>query len=159
MPALATSIRNKLEEAVKQARRVAEIAALAALEALAVHEAAPYPHMDEPAKRLRNHLRARARQLGDAQTSDKRIRLERIVHECAYEHWHRMLFARFLAENNLLMEPESGVAITLEECKELAAAEKTDLWAYASRLAQRMLPTSSARTIRCCRSSSPASTG
>ena len=140
MPALATSIRNKLEEAVKQARRVAEIAARAALEALAVHEAAPYPHMDELAKRLRNHLRARARQLGDVQTPDKRIRLGRIIHECAYEHWHRMLFARFLAENHLLVEPESKVAISLDECKELAAAEKTDLWAYASQLAQGMLP-------------------
>jgi len=148
MAALSTSIRNKLEEAVKQARRVAEIAARSALDALAVQEAAPYPHMDELAKRLRNHLRARARQLGDVQTPDKKIRLDRIVHECAYEHWHRMLFARFLAENHLLVEPDPapgagptvGVAISLDECKELAAAEKTDLWAYASRLAQRMLP-------------------
>ncbi|NJM55691.1 MAG: hypothetical protein HC841_07110 [Verrucomicrobiae bacterium] len=31
--------------------------------------------------------------------------------ECAYEHWHRMLFARFLAENGLLIEPEENMAI------------------------------------------------
>lgn len=140
MPALLTPIRKDLEEAIKQARRTAEIAAQAALEALAVHEAVPYPHMDETAKRLRRHLCARAQQLGDLQTPDKKIRLERLRHECAYEHWHRMLFARFLAENHFLVEPESKVAISLEECKELAAEEKTDLWAYASRLAQRMLP-------------------
>ena len=140
MPALATKIRDKLEDAVKLARVAAEDGALAALEAMAVHEAAPYAHMDDAAKRLRNHLRARARQLGDVQGTDKKIALNHIVHECAYEHWHRMLFARFLAENNLLVEPESGVAISLEECLELATAEKTDLWSYASRCAQRMLP-------------------
>ena len=140
MSVLSSPSRNRLEEAVKQARRVAEIAARAALEGIAVQESAPYPHLDEMVKRLRNHLRARARQLGDVQTPDNKIRLNRIVHECAYEHWHRMLFARFLAENQLLVEPESNVAISLDECKELAAEEKTDLWTYASRIAQRMLP-------------------
>src|SRR5437660_352335 len=135
MPALLTPIRKELEEAVKQARCAAEIAAQAALEGLAVHEAEPYPHMDETAKRLRRHLRARAQQLGDLQTPAKKVSLERLRHECAYEHWHQMLFARFLAENHLLVEPESKVAISLEECKELATEEKTDLWAYASRLA------------------------
>ena len=140
MRSLSKTIRDRLEETVKQARRAAETAARSALEALAVQEAAPYPHMDDAARTLRNHLRARARQLGDLQTADKKIRLSRIVHECAYEHWHRMLFARFLAENNLLIEPESGVAISLHECKELAAGEGSDLWAYASRCAQQMLP-------------------
>ena len=140
MSVLSSPSRNRLEEAVKQARRVAEIAARAALEGIAVQESTPYPHLDETVKRLRNHLRARARQLGDVQTSDNKIRLNRIVHECAYEHWHRMLFARFLAENQLLVEPESNIAISLDECKELAAEEKTDLWTYASRIAQRMLP-------------------
>jgi hypothetical protein len=140
MAALATSIRKKLEGAVKQARRVAEVAARSALDALAVQEAAPFPHMDEPTKQLRHHLRARARQLGDVQTPEGKIRLGRVIHECAYEHWHRMIFARFLAENRLLIEPESNVAISLDDCKELAAAEKTDLWTYASRCAQRMLP-------------------
>ena len=33
-----------------------------------------------------------------------------------------MLFARFLAENNLLMHPD-GVAVTLAECEELAPSE------------------------------------
>jgi hypothetical protein len=58
----------------------------------------------------------------------------------AYEHWHRMLFARFLAENQLLIEPTSGVSISLNECEELAAEEGTDLWGLAAQFAQEMLP-------------------
>jgi len=36
------------------------------------------------------------------------------VTECAYEQWHRLLFARFLAENNLLIHPEFHAPVTLE---------------------------------------------
>lgn len=140
MPILNPTVRGKLENTVKAARLAAEEGARAALEALAVHEPEPYSHMDLAAKRLRNQLRAHAKQLGDPQTANKGLALRRIVHECAYEHWHRMLFARFLAENHLLVEPDSRMAISLEECGELAAAEGTDLWQYASRCAQRMLP-------------------
>ncbi|MCK4546929.1 MAG: SAM-dependent DNA methyltransferase, partial [Candidatus Eisenbacteria sp.] len=89
---------------------------------------------------LRNHLRARARQLGDRQDSRSRLSIDHIVNECAYENWHRMLFARFLAENHLLIEPEMGVAISLAEAEELAKEEGSDLWVFASRCAQRMLP-------------------
>ena len=51
-----------------------------------------------------------------------------------------MLFARFLAENHLLIEPEEGVAITLAECEALAKEEGVDKWALAVRFAHRMLP-------------------
>jgi hypothetical protein len=51
-----------------------------------------------------------------------------------------MLFARFLAENNLLIEPEMQVAISLEEAEELAREAGEDMWTFASRCAQRMLP-------------------
>ena len=47
-----------------------------------------------------------------------------------------MLFertARFLAENHLLIEPESGVAVTLEECEELGKDEDLDKWGMAAR--------------------------
>ncbi|KUK51870.1 MAG: Uncharacterized protein XD78_2343 [Desulfotomaculum sp. 46_296] len=91
-------------------------------------------------RRLRNHLRARARQLGARQDKYGSLEIYHIIQECAYEHWHRMLFARFLAENGLLIEPESGVAISLDECKELAEGEGLDLWTLASRFAQKMLP-------------------
>jgi hypothetical protein len=64
----------------------------------------------------------------------------RLVQECAYEHWHRMLFARFLAETDLLIEPHSGVAITLDEVQELAREKATDWLELASDYAERMLP-------------------
>ena len=52
-----------------------------------------------------------------------------------------MLFARFLAERGLLRNPEYDVAVTLEDCRELAEAEGlTDGWAMAERYAAAMLP-------------------
>ncbi|WP_242475079.1 BREX-1 system adenine-specific DNA-methyltransferase PglX [Thiohalocapsa halophila] len=51
-----------------------------------------------------------------------------------------MLFARFLAENGLLMHPD-GVPLTLDECNELARDEgAADGWELAGRYASRMLP-------------------
>ncbi len=51
-----------------------------------------------------------------------------------------MLFARFLAENGLLMHPD-GVPLTLDECNELAHDEgAADGWELAGRYASRMLP-------------------
>jgi len=140
MPVLSVEQRNKLERTVVEARDVAEAGARAALEALAVHHHELYSHMSPEQRRLRNHLRARARQLGDKQDKSGKLEITHLIQECAYEHWHRMLFARFLAENDLLIEPEMGVAVSLEECEELAKEEGTDLWTLASRFAQQMLP-------------------
>lgn len=118
---------------------MAEAGAKSALESLAVHHYEPFSHMSLEDRRLRDHLQARARQLGDMKDNGN-LDIYHLVQECAYEHWHRMLFARFLAENGLLIEPESGVAISLDECKELAESEGLDLWTLASRFAQKMLP-------------------
>ena len=137
MPSITSEQRRKLENTVIQAREVAEEGARIALESLAMHEAKPYDHMNEEQRRLRTHLRARGRQLGDALTGRA---LAHLISACAYEHWHRMLFARCLAENHLLLHPEMGVAITLEECEELAKEGSADKWQLASLLAQHMLP-------------------
>ena len=51
-----------------------------------------------------------------------------------------MLFARFLAESDLLIEPDSGVAITTDECTELARETGEDPHELAARLAQSALP-------------------
>ena len=51
-----------------------------------------------------------------------------------------MLFARFLAESDLLIEPDSGVAITMDECTELAQETGEDPHALAARFAQSALP-------------------
>jgi hypothetical protein len=140
MPTLSTDLRNKLERTCIAARNLAERAAKDALQSLAVAHHEPYGHMKPEQRSLRNKLRARARQLGDTQDAKGQLAINHLAQECAYEHWHRMLFARFLAENTLLIEPDMGVAVSLEECKELAKDAKTNLWALAGRYAQTMLP-------------------
>ena len=141
MASLARDLRKDLEKTVKQARRVAEIGARKVLEQLGVHHHEPYGFMSPEQRTLRNRLRAHGRQLGDRRDPQKGTQvIDRLVQECAYEHWHRMLFARFLAETDLLIEPQSGVAITLEECRELARDEGADWLELASGYAERMLP-------------------
>ena len=141
MNVLAAELRKRLERAVAEAREVAETGARAALEALAVHHREPYGHMSTEERALRRRLRVHGRQLGDRLDTRSGIQsIDRLVHECAYEHWHSMLFARFLAENHLLIEPELGIAITLEECEELGKDEARDKWGMAARFAHQMLP-------------------
>ena len=141
MPPLDRTLRRNLENAVKAARRVAERAAAKALDSLAVGSHEPWSGQPSADRALRVKLRARGRQLGDAlDPKTGKQATARLVHEVAYEHWHRMLFARFLAENDLLIEPDSGVAISLDTCRELAKEQGTDVWMLASRFAQTMLP-------------------
>ncbi len=135
--------RNRLEHTIKDARDIAEDAARAALEQLGVGEAAPFAHLSEQDRELRRKLRLHGRQLGDSLNGGKIQTMDRLIEEVAYEHWHRMLFARFLAENNLLMYPDpiDPVAVTLEECEDLAAAEgAANGWELAARFAACMLP-------------------
>jgi hypothetical protein len=145
MPTLASDLRNKLERVVINARDVVEAGARVALESLAVHHHEPYPHMKPGQGDLRNHLRARARQLGDRKlskpdSSGKDHEIDHLAGECAYEFWHQMLFARFLTENGLLIEPQENMAISLAEAEELAKEDGVDVWVFASRCAQEMLP-------------------
>ncbi len=106
MATLDKAYRSQLENAVKKARGIAEAAARAALKQLGVGEAAPFAHLSEQERNLRRGLRIHGRQLGDALLDDKSQSMDRLIEEVAYEHWHRMLFARFLAENQLLMYPD-----------------------------------------------------
>jgi hypothetical protein len=141
MASLDRTLRRNLENTVKQARRVAEAGARKALEQLAVHHHEPWSSMPPDLRDLRNRLRAHGRQLGDQRDERRGTQtIHRLAGECAYEHWHRMLFARFLAENDLLIEPETGVAITLAECQELAREQALDWLELASSFAVRMLP-------------------
>ena len=143
MQPLDKTLRNQLERAVKNARDTAETGARAALEQLGVADPTPAAHLSETERELRRRLRAHGRQLGDSLNGGKVQSMDRLVEEVAYEHWHRMLFARFLAENDLLMypDPDEPVAITLEECEDLAADEgAANGWELAARYAARMLP-------------------
>lgn len=137
MASLTPGLRGVLERAVLAARDEAEKAALTALKTLAVDRTEPFATQTKQQRQLRNALRARTRQLGGGnQAAGFRL----LVEEVAYEQWHLMLFARFLAENSLLMHP-SGIAVTLEDCAELAPEEgETNRWQLAARYAGRMLP-------------------
>lgn len=144
MQPLEKSLRNKLEKTVKDARVVSETAAKAVLEQIGVGEANAFSHLSETERDLRRRLRAHGRQLGDLRNAGTDVQqIDRLIEEVAYEHWHRMLFARFLAENNLLMYPDpvEPVAVTLEECEDLAADEgAANGWELAARFASKMLP-------------------
>ncbi len=143
MSPLPIPLRRQLENTIRQARKVAEGGALQALEALAAHEPAPYPHMDSCQCELRRKLRAQARQLGDKESLGKSGALEiiHLVEKVAYDQWHRLLFARFLLENNLLISPEHGVSVSLDDCEELALSlGLQDAWDVAARFAARELP-------------------
>ena len=145
MQALDKDLRGALEKTVKAARTVAETAANAAVDQLGVGHDKPEAFLSDTEKALRNRLRTHGKQLGDARDSKStnptygKQEVQHLVQEVAYQHWHRMLFARFLADNNLLMY--DGVAVTIEECDELASDEgaKTG-WELAGKLAARMLP-------------------
>ena len=144
MQPLDKTLRNKLECTVEKAKDSAEQAARTAIEQLGVGEAKPYAYLTEAQRQLRVKLRAHGRHLGDHRDPQTKTQaIENLVEETAYEHWHRMLFARFLAENNLLMypDPDDPVAITLEECEDLAAEEgAANGWELAASYATRMLP-------------------
>lgn len=143
--ALDKILRKKLEDTVVQARDIVEQAVFEALQRLGVAEAQAPSYLSEEERALRNKLRAHARQLGDKLDSSPgnkgKQETERLINEMAYEHWHRMLFARYLEQNNLLMYDEY-TPVTLDECFELAEEEPDckDGWELAGRLAQKMLP-------------------
>lgn len=137
-------LRTQLENTVKAARDVAEVAATAALVQLAVGEGKAPDYLTGLQKALRRRLRAHGRALGDVKAADDSQSIRHLVWETAYEHWHRMLFARFLAENGLLLW-EPGAPVTLAECEEMAQDPATSLgaksgWDLAGKLAARMLP-------------------
>jgi hypothetical protein len=140
MPALSSTQRAALEKTVITARRQAETGARNALQALAVDQPEPYAHTSPEQRALRNRLRAKSRLLGDTLQASGHQDINLLAYELAYEYWHRMLFAKFLEANDLLMH-SSGVAVTMEECAELAHDEGyADKWAAASAYASRMLP-------------------
>ena len=119
MNALPAPLRGLLEDAAQDARDMAEAGALAALNALAVPNALAFPHLNEADKKLRVALRAQARQLGDVVPKDAVAPgIAHLVEKVAYDTWHRLLFTRFLAENQLLHHP-GGARLTLQDCEEL----------------------------------------
>jgi hypothetical protein len=143
MKALVSELRKQLGKTVLQAREAAEIGARKSLEALAIHDPDPYKHLTEEQRLLRRALRAQARQLGDEESRTKKgaYDIAHLTEKVAYDQWHRLLFARFLIENNLLLSPEHGVAVSFHDCEELAPSlGLPDGWAVAATFAAKELP-------------------
>ena len=139
-------LRTQLENTVKAARSTAEKAARAALAQLAVGEGMAPDYLTGELKALRRRLRAHGRSLGDAKAADDTQGVQHLVWEVAYQHWHQMLFARFLAENHLLLW-EPGAAVSLDDCEALVQESDPAMnlgaktkWELAGKLAARMLP-------------------
>lgn len=136
------TLRSKLEKTVEKARDIVEIAVTEALTRLGIGEGSAPSYLSEAERKLRTRLRAHSRQLGDVLNRDSgKQETELLVNEMAYEHWHRMLFARFLEQSDLLMY-DQHTHVTLDECFELAEEEPEvkDGWELAGQLAQKMLP-------------------
>jgi hypothetical protein len=141
MAVLTPQQRNTLETAVKQARKIAEVGAFNALKAMAVNHPEPFTHMSADQRTLRNSLRSKARLLGDELPANGAQRIDNLSYELAYETWHKMLFAKFLESNDLLIHTASGVAVSMEDCEELASDEGyLDKWDAAANYASKMLP-------------------
>ena len=100
------ALRRALEATVVKARDIAELAASQALTRLSVGEAKAADYLNDQQRQLRTRLRAHGRQLGDSKQASGQQSLNKLITEVAYEHWHRMLFARFLEQNHLLMYDE-----------------------------------------------------
>ena len=139
---LSTSLRKELERTVGTARVVVEAGAADALRRLGIGEAEAPRYLSGADRQLRNRLRAHGRALGDRRdAASGRQDTNHLLEATGYEHWHRMLFARFLIENRLLREPSTGGEVSLVDCRELAAQEGLpDEWAVAARYASGMLP-------------------
>lgn len=97
--------RRFLDAQTQRAREAAQRAAEDALRALAVAEPSRPGYLNGEQNTLRLALRDKARQLGD-DTAGAGAPLVNLVHDVAYEQWHRLLFARFLEVNGLLRHPD-----------------------------------------------------
>lgn len=130
---LDSGLRRGLEQAVVHARDVVESGVAKVVEGrLGVGERRPPTGLSHDEKLLRRAVLAKRRQAGSTEAA---------VEEVAFGFWHRILFARFLAENNLLIHPEHKVSVSLAECQDLAESEGLgDGWMVASRFASDMLP-------------------
>ncbi|HNX66233.1 MAG TPA: hypothetical protein PKH02_05085, partial [Bacteroidales bacterium] len=140
MAVLTPQQRTALEKAVIDARKKVEAGAYNALHNIAVDHPEPFAHMTPEQRTLRNNLRSKARLLGDALPANGAQQIDHLAYELAYENWHKMLFAKFLEANGLLMHSD-GVAVTMADCEELAKDEGfADKWDAAATYASKMLP-------------------
>ena len=134
MPVLTPQQRSTLEKTIVLARKQSESGARNALNSLAVNQPEPFLHLSPDQQNLRIQLRSKGQLLGDDLTTGGNQEIGHLAYELAYEYWHKMLFAKFLEANNLLIHPD-GVPVTLDDCEELSSDEGfTDKWTESGKL-------------------------
>ncbi len=114
MPDLSRDQRRALDTAMRDAREAAEAGAADALRRLGVADATAPAHLDESRRALRRRLREHARSLGDKRNSDGTQGTDHLREAAAYIQWHRLLFARFLLERNLLRDADNDLVSLAE---------------------------------------------
>jgi hypothetical protein len=140
MAALKPELRKDLERVIIKARNLVVADVTDRLKELNVHEGKRGALSDTQAN-LRVRLRAHGKQIGDVRNSQSDAQqIERLVQECAYEQWHRMIFVRFLVENDFLIDPEYGQSVSMEALVEIAEESKVDPWVLGGQFASAALP-------------------
>jgi hypothetical protein len=140
MAALKSELRKDLERVIIKARNLVVADVTDRLKELNVHEG-KRGALSETQAKLRVRLRAHGKQIGDVRNSQSEAQqIDRLVQECAYEQWHRMIFVRFLAENEFLIDPEYGQAVSMEALVEIAEESKVDPWVLGGQFASAALP-------------------
>jgi hypothetical protein len=140
MAALKPDLRKDLERVIIKARNLVVADVTDRLKELNVHEGRRGALSDTQAK-LRVRLRAHGKQIGDIRNSQSEAQqIDRLVQECAYEQWHRMIFVRFLAENEFLIDPEYGQSVSMDALAEIAEESKVDPWVLGGQFASAALP-------------------
>jgi hypothetical protein len=140
MAALKPELRKDLERVIIKARNLVVADVTDRLKELNVHEGKRGALSDTQAK-LRIRLRTHGKQIGDVRNSQSDAQqIDRLVQECAYEQWHRMIFVRFLVENDFLIDPEYGQSVSMEALAEIAEESKVDPWVLGGQFASAALP-------------------
>ncbi|UUX92487.1 BREX-1 system adenine-specific DNA-methyltransferase PglX [Methanoplanus endosymbiosus] len=131
MTVLTDTERKGLEKSVLDAHRKAEAGAFNALNYLGVEADKKPFHLSDAEAELRRRLRSEMRRLGSYDV---------LISSVAYEQWHRMLFARFLLENDLLIHPKFKVPVSFSDITEIADEKGSEAWEVAAEFASHMLP-------------------
>jgi len=140
MAALKSELRKDLERVIIKARNRVVADVTDRLKELNVHEG-KRGALSEAQAKLRVRLRAHGKQIGDVRNSQSEAQqIDRLVQACAYEQWHRMIFVRFLAENEFLIDPEYGQSVSMEALVEIAEESKVDPWVLGGQFASAALP-------------------
>ncbi|MDZ4851682.1 MAG: N-6 DNA methylase [Pirellulaceae bacterium] len=140
MAALRPELRKDLERAIIKARNLVVADVTDRLKELNVNEG-KRGALSESQAQLRIRLRAHGKQIGDVRNSQSDAQqIDRLVQECAYEQWHRMIFVRFLAENEFLIDPEYGQSVSMDALAEIAEESKAGPWVLGGQFASASLP-------------------